>query len=330
MPVGVLGIIPRQGIFQAQAPNPPYRARSLSVAQQRIWFDFLAIVDGASWGGAVTLLGYGQVSDGWLITLLCGVAAVNAPQRALLMRSYALLLFAMWLPIAVYDVRHWEQLGAMPMLLGTTLCFAVLLFHVRKVNLALCSNIRLRIENEQLSEQLKISLVEVRQQAATDPLTGCGNRRAGEAALARALDVHRHHHTPVSIITMDLDFFKQINDTHGHAVGDAVLQQFVKRVTGLLRSNDILARIGGEEFMVVLQGATLEAATATAERLRAAIAATPLVKKLSAPSTISLGVAAATHSSTVEQIMVEADEALYIAKRTGRDRVCARPRRATA
>ncbi len=164
----------------------------------------------------------------------------------------------------------------------------------------------------------------MRAQASTDDLTGLANRRAFTEASQRAVAHAQLEGGESAILYLDLDEFKRINDTLGHAAGDAVLQRVGAVLADRLRRGDLLARYGGEEFVMLLPDTTKAAATELAEELRlrvAAVADEPLCGGLRV--TASIGVAAlSTDVSSAEALIIAADAALYEAKRTGRDRVC--------
>jgi len=166
---------------------------------------------------------------------------------------------------------------------------------------------------------LQQSLSALQAQASTDALTGAWNRsRFEEAARSEMARLQRYRH-PVSLVFFDLDHFKQVNDTYGHAVGDRVLVQVVAAARTACRATDAIARWGGEEFVVLTPNTALEGASALAERLRQAIASLriPPLESVSA----SLGVADCGPSDTLETWLGRADEAAYRAKRGGRNRV---------
>jgi diguanylate cyclase (GGDEF)-like protein len=158
--------------------------------------------------------------------------------------------------------------------------------------------------------------------ASIDPLTGIANRRSLLETAVRSLKQRSRTPQPVSALLFDLDRFKSINDRYGHAVGDRVLRCFADIAVTELRSTDLLGRIGGEEFGAVLFGADDVSAAATAERIRVAFAATR-PGDASGQVSVSVGVASvAAHESTdIETLFARADEALYVAKARGRNRV---------
>jgi diguanylate cyclase (GGDEF)-like protein len=153
--------------------------------------------------------------------------------------------------------------------------------------------------------------------SVTDPLTGACNRRGFLQQLAQRWDEARRHGTPLALAILDLDHFKRINDTQGHHAGDAVLVGFVERVRGGIRSSDVLGRWGGEEFVLLMPNTSQEEALVVTERLRAAVAASPLVAGLPVV-TVSGGVTGLLNlPAELDQDMLlhQADARLYRAKR---------------
>jgi diguanylate cyclase (GGDEF)-like protein/PAS domain S-box-containing protein len=166
---------------------------------------------------------------------------------------------------------------------------------------------------------------ELERQAHIDMLTDLNNRRhfleLAELELARA----RRHNEPLSLLMMDLDHFKQVNDRYGHHVGDAVLQKLAELCRHTFRAIDIVGRLGGEEFAALLPETPIEQALEVAERLRAAVDGAGVTVEGGAPVhfTISVGVAAfGAQEATIEAALKRADAALYQAKNAGRNRVC--------
>ncbi len=165
---------------------------------------------------------------------------------------------------------------------------------------------------------------EIEHLAMTDPLTGVYNRRSlfelGEREIARA----RRTGSLVSLVLLDIDYFKQVNDRHGHIAGDVVLRRFVEVVRSCLRKSDLLTRFGGEEFCIILAGEEEAAARCVAERIRAAIEANPFpIAGQSVRVTSSAGVATLPpdRDRGLPWLVSAADGALYAAKRAGRNRV---------
>lgn len=165
---------------------------------------------------------------------------------------------------------------------------------------------------------------ELERVAGTDAVTGLANRRAMLERLEEALAQSRRSGQPLTLVMADVDHFKAINDRHGHDAGDAVLVAIGQRLASTLRSQDTLARWGGEEFVLLLPGTSLEAGQAIAERLRSAISAAPFtVAGESVALTITQGVATARPGMGAQSLIKAADQALYEGKRRGRDQVVA-------
>lgn len=157
-------------------------------------------------------------------------------------------------------------------------------------------------------------------EARRDALTGVNNRGAMDATLRREVALAHRHNTEFSVIVLDIDRFKAINDSHGHAVGDQALRRFVECVNTKIRTTDILARFGGDEFVVLLANTPYEGARLLASRIREAVAATDCSDI--APGlriTSSIGVAELARGESAEQLMGRADQALYQAKQDGRN-----------
>lgn len=162
--------------------------------------------------------------------------------------------------------------------------------------------------------------------ATTDTLTALPNRRAFMERLQQEFDAIRHHHAPPGVLIMlDIDFFKKVNDTWGHAVGDQVLRHLAKVLRQSLRRGDMAGRLGGEEFAILLAQATPHAGLQLAERLRACIETTPSPSDQGDISfTASLGVSVLDGAlKSIDEGLARADAALYHAKRHGRNQVCA-------
>jgi len=156
--------------------------------------------------------------------------------------------------------------------------------------------------------------------ANTDPLTGLANRRYAMAEIDRAIMLARKHNTAVSLVVFDLDHFKQVNDTHGHVAGDRVLAKVSRLAQLLVAEGDLVARFGGEEFVVLLQGADTKAACEFAEKLRWTIESGSAVEELPGV-TASIGYASFEAADTSLTLFARADAALYEAKSAGRNQI---------
>jgi len=168
--------------------------------------------------------------------------------------------------------------------------------------------------------QIQNLVEELRELSTHDPLTGLANRRHFIQAFEEEAARTDRQDLPMSIIFLDLDFFKKINDTHGHQMGDTVLREVSRYMQRHCRTYDTAARWGGEEFVILLPADDETKAAACAERIRGGIAA-GFSAKIPFPVTISAGVARYETGDSLERLTERADQALYRAKQTGRNRV---------
>jgi two-component system, cell cycle response regulator len=188
--------------------------------------------------------------------------------------------------------------------------------------------IRMLIARKRQADRLRESLEDRLRLAMTDPLTGLHNRRYAMAHLARIAARADAAKPAFAVMVLDLDRFKSVNDTYGHAAGDAVLVEVAARLSAHLRPADLLARIGGEEFLVVLPESTLADARVAAERLRRAVADLVVtlphgrgVISVTSSIGLALGNTPASAGMTVEELVNSADMALLGAKQDGRNQV---------
>jgi diguanylate cyclase (GGDEF)-like protein/PAS domain S-box-containing protein len=161
---------------------------------------------------------------------------------------------------------------------------------------------------------------QLEQLASRDPLTGLLNHRIFHEQLQGEVARARRHHRPMSVALLDLDHFKHVNDRYGHPAGDQVLRQVAARLTGLIREGEYLARVGGEEFAMILPETSAGGAYVAAERARRIVAATPFENV--GHLTLSAGVCELGDGGDAKQVYAQADRALYWAKAQGRNRTC--------
>lgn len=150
-----------------------------------------------------------------------------------------------------------------------------------------------------------------------DQLTGLYNRRKLDQVLSEQIDLASRYDTPFSVLLLDVDFFKKVNDTYGHLMGDQLLQDLSHILTKKIRSVDILGRWGGEEFLIILPNCQLAGAMQLAEKIRLAIAETSFQNV--GARTVSIGASDYKKGDQVEQLLQRADHALYQAKKSGRN-----------
>lgn len=202
-----------------------------------------------------------------------------------------------------------------PLVLESKVSAFVSLYRQRK---ALCDQKdyfeRLSRANQQMASELERAHEQALQAAFTDELTGVPNRRYILKLAASALTDPRKHSQPVSFAVLDLDHFKKINDTHGHAGGDAVLRHFCASIQSHLRAGQAMGRLGGEEFLLLLPGTALADAQTALERVRCS-----LQPHVGIRYTFSAGLALARQGDTVDAVLERADRALYFSKERGRD-----------
>lgn len=182
------------------------------------------------------------------------------------------------------------------------------------------SQLRRKHYADKLRENMRNSMV----QAVTDPLTGTYNRRYANSHLDTLVEKCRARDSGLAVMMLDLDRFKKINDTYGHAAGDAVLREFSRRLQENVRGMDLVARMGGEEFMVVMPDVTPDLASEIAERVRSATADPEIGipgEDLALNVTVSIGFAVLNKVESVFELIKRADDALYHSKNTGRNRV---------
>ena len=291
----------------------------------------IAVLDGACWGAVIWLVaGFNATLDPWLGAVLCGVAAINAPVYITYFRAYAALMGALWATIMLAALARPPHAVEQELVYGLTIFCGLLTYHMRSIAQRVLDGIGLQLSNASLASQLSAALQLVQREAGTDSLTGQPNRRALDELLKQQVNVSHSTGRTFSVLLLDIDHFKLVNDTHGHGAGDDTLRAFAQRVREHLRQGDTCARYGGEEFVVVLPGTTLVAALEVAERLRQGVAEASLMSVPLVRTTVSIGAAQHLPGETMEQLLARADSAVYVAKRGGRNQVRVPEEAATA
>lgn len=196
---------------------------------------------------------------------------------------------------------------------------------INEIDRVLTTNATLHSELERANKGIveqRRQIEELRVQARVDGLTKIANRVAFDQRLAEFIGLLERANLVFSLLLLDIDFFKQVNDEHGHVNGDRILRGIAAKITGAIRNNDFAARYGGEEFAVVFPGTGLQEAVGVAERIRQDIAKTIFrMDDKSLKMTVSGGLAECRRGMTAEQIIAAADQALYQAKSEGRNRM---------
>jgi two-component system, cell cycle response regulator len=191
----------------------------------------------------------------------------------------------------------------------------------------LLARVRTQIRKRRYGARLRDNVQMSMELAITDPLTGLYNRRYMESHVTSLVEQALARGKPLALLVVDIDYFKAVNDVHGHDAGDDVLREFATRVKKSIRGIDLACRYGGEEFVIVMPETDMAVAAIVAERIRRRIASEPFSIRSGAAAidvTISVGIAAlAGVADTAAQVLKRADQALYRAKRDGRNRVVA-------
>ncbi|WP_255437512.1 GGDEF domain-containing protein [Comamonas flocculans] len=258
-----------------------------------------------------------------LLALVMVFGVFNLSERQI----KALLAYSLTLYAVAGAVIQWGTQDAPAPALATVYMLAVIVVLTSSTVLAL----RIRAMRQLLKRQkqeLASAVRHIHALATRDELTGLPNRRYMQEALRVACLSAQRSRRPLLLAQLDLDHFKQINDTHGHAVGDQVLKAFAAAAQKSLRASDVLARWGGEEFVLMLVDTTPEQGRRLLERLRAAVADAALTLEggVRVAVTVSIGVALLGGDEACGALLKRSDDALYRAKRLGRDRIaCAEP-----
>ncbi|MGO8740060.1 PleD family two-component system response regulator [Rhodoblastus sp.] len=183
---------------------------------------------------------------------------------------------------------------------------------------------RTQVRRKRYADALRSNVQTAMELAVIDSLTGLNNRRYLETHLLGLMEQAGRHSRPVSVMILDIDFFKKVNDTYGHDAGDEVLKIFAARVKHKVRGGDLMCRMGGEEFVVVMPDTRLAVAQAVGERVRAAVATSPFPinnGERAIAVTVSIGVSQSMGGESTDAFLRRADQALYLSKNSGRNRV---------
>ena len=296
---------------------------SISSKKNELEISIIVAMEGLLWGGMFyVLLGHDPELDSWVAIFLIGFVSIALPSYISYPKAFNILLGSIWIGATVavlfiggrYEYAH-KTIVVLAIYLIALACI------IRPIAVRVQEGIRLNLENQALTQQLHLNLEAAILQADTDALTGQLNRRALNRILNRLIKEADRRRNVFSLLMIDIDFFKSINDKYGHDVGDKALQHVAKLIAGQLRSEDACARFGGEEFIVVLDRADAKQALVIAERIRHAVQESPL-KSPQHYMTLSIGVATYSLGMSLEALLKEADNQVYKAKANGRNQVC--------
>jgi diguanylate cyclase (GGDEF)-like protein len=293
------------------------------------WQILLRFLQGLSWGAAAVILhiaGSSPLSELTVLSVLISISAVSIVNMSPSLRTLAgFSLSLLGLPLIYYlwlgDAQH------LTFVVGLLIVLIIEAQFGWDACRQFSDGMRQLVLNRKISRQLELrnrQLDELNQQlsivATQDKLTGLYNRHFIVGQLEHQYDLFVRYGNVCSIVLLDVDFFKQVNDRYGHAVGDEVLVAVSRRIEGQLRHGDFLGRYGGEEFMLLLPMTNQEAAMQLAQRIRSALADVPLLDQpVSLTVTASFGVAQLRGGEAIDGWLLRADQALYRAKEHGRN-----------
>jgi len=327
----------------------PQALRGEPPARKRRWVGMYLLTKllfGLAWGSSVWFLMpvatplYGMM----LYIVLSGICAMVVLVHSMFWTSVVAFLCGIYLPVLFYATLYPQPLDIYVAIAGA-LYASLLIIYSGVVNRQLVSGLRAAQQAQMLTEELldahvraelslaalqeehmrlQQALQTIRSMAHQDELTQLPNRRAAIAALNERLQLWESRQEPSCLIMLDIDHFKQVNDGYGHDVGDAVLSALASRLQTQLRPYDLLARFGGEEFIILLPGMRLEEAAQLARRLCEQLAASPLLTEpVTLPVTASFGITQLRRGDTLHDWLRRADQAMYKSKRMGRNQCTA-------
>jgi two-component system cell cycle response regulator len=349
-PVSDIALVARvRSLTRLKLVTDELRMRALTSQEIGIQDPLLASLTDAGRGGRILVIDDRRVSYERIAKVLAGEHKVDVevdPQEALFHAAegdYDLLIVSLGLENfdalrLCSQVRSLERSRNVPILVVVEaednarllrgLEIGVNDYLVRPIDAnELLARVRTQIRTRRYGARLRDNVQMSMELAVTDPLTGLYNRRYMESHVTSLVEQALARGKPLALLVVDIDYFKAVNDLHGHDAGDDVLREFATRVKKSIRGIDLACRHGGEEFVIVMPETDMAVAAIVAERIRRRIAGEPFSIRAGAAAldvTISVGIAAlAGVADTAAQILKRADQALYRAKRDGRNRVVA-------
>lgn len=282
----------------------------------------ILILEGLLWGAMFYVtMGYDVKADTWTAIFFVGIVSVILPTYITYPKGFHLVLLGALIssPISLLLIENRLEYHT-DALIAVLVYIIAMGFLVRPISERVIEAIRLELVNSALTEQLQESLAALSHQANTDALTGQLNRHALNKSLSDLIIKGERRKRDFSLLMIDIDFFKAINDNHGHDVGDKALKHVAGRIEAQLREGDLCARYGGEEFVVLLPSTDTLEAMNVAERIRKAVESSPLDLPRQV-ITLSIGVATYQPGMDAEMLLKAADKEVYRAKDNGRNQV---------
>jgi diguanylate cyclase (GGDEF)-like protein len=287
-------------------------------------------LEAVCWGSAVIFFhsngSAGLVNDILVLTVITTVVCLSIFALAPSFLTYlSFICSALWIPVIHY---FWiGEMHAAPYIIGILTLQLALLKLGRVANQEFIESARRLVLIQRISNQLEQrnrQLDELNRQinavAIHDQLTGLYNRHFIVDQLVRQFESYMRYGNPCSIVMVDIDHFKQVNDRYGHAVGDKVLVAFSRLMESMMRQGDLIGRYGGEEFLLILPMTDLAAASQLARRIRARLASEPLIDQpVMLVVTASFGVAQIRSAESIDDWLQRSDQAMYSAKEHGRN-----------
>ncbi|WP_148289711.1 GGDEF domain-containing protein [Ideonella sp. B508-1] len=310
LPLTVFGLVGCLGFYGAIRSGLNLHLSEPSLTRPQMVYSMVAV----AWAFAVSGPARGATVVLMQVILMFGLFGLP-PREGRRMAGMGFLMLA-----GVIAWRAWGQADPDETRLDLIyLLYAGIVFTGVAVISVRLGHIRERLRHQ--TAELKLALARNQELATRDVLTGLTNRRAMLEQMTIAAREIERHGQPLALVLFDLDHFKQINDTRGHAAGDRVLQRFGEVAQGEIRAGDVLARWGGEEFLLMLPRTGLEEAWRCAERIRTRLVALKLEGGVPGqPLTFSAGVSSCRRMDQLDAAIEAADRAMYLAKATGRNR----------
>ncbi len=290
---------------------------ALKVQKHTTYFFISMIISVFIWNGAVGAAFLFAPTPYEILTLLIVVGIVTGaiPSLASMYHIYVIYFILMMIPqvaimLSYGDLIHLSAAGLILTYIPLILALTKSIYDNQK-------------ENISIHDTLQTNIDELYTLSITDSLTHTYNRRYFFETAQNIISISKRNNQLVSLVMIDIDHFKNVNDTHGHLAGDIILINLVKEIKGLIRESDVLARMGGEEFAVLLHMSSLENANVIAEKIRQTIEEKLFTyQEFVIPITVSLGTATLVNKEgDIESLYKEADDNLYKAKETGRNKV---------